>query len=78
MAQGANCPRCGIPVSYKEIKGKGIGCGCLLLVFSCLLGIWFPIGTIIGLIPFGIGLYLLWANKSKNIPYCSNCKWQGK
>jgi hypothetical protein len=78
MAIGTNCPKCGYPLSYREIRSSGkIGCGCLLVVFSVLLGIWFPIGTILSLVPFGIGLYLLWSTRSRTVPYCSHCGWQG-
>jgi len=76
---GANCPNCGVPIAYRTVPGSGrVGCGCLLVVLSALLGIWFPIGTIIGLVPFGIGLYLLWTSRSKTVPYCSRCGWEQK
>lgn len=78
----AACPKCNYPVSTKE-KNKGqnsAGCGCLLVVLSIVLGIIPVIGWFLGVITFGIGLYLIIfsGQSKKEIPYCSNCGWEGK
>jgi len=76
----APCPNCGFPVSMKKNSDKNkAGCGCLLIGLSLFLDIFlFPIGFIIGIPIFLIGLWMMHYSDNKQIPYCSNCNWEGK
>jgi hypothetical protein len=76
----ASCPECGYPISMKD-KGSNdkAGCGCLLIGISLIFDLFlFPIGFLIGIPIFLLGLWLMHNSSKKQIPYCSNCGWQGK
>ncbi len=76
----APCPNCGSPVKTTE-KGNcsNQGCGCLLVTLSIFVSLFlFPIGPIIGVVFFGMGLWIILTSKKETTPSCTNCNWEGK
>ena len=67
------CKLCGSEMKKKS-KSTSSGGGCLIMVISVLLLFWFPIGTILGILLFFLGLTL--AMNVKGLWVCKNCSHQ--